>query len=125
MRYQHEADRPQGSSDVGRCTKRLEAMFARPAGQCDDEISRQAVRCLQWSLRVPADSIEVTVENRWVTLRGTVDWRYQRAAAESAVRELGGVCGVTNLIRVRPHADDEDVREKMIDLACTWQCGNV
>jgi osmotically-inducible protein OsmY len=37
-----------------------------------------------------------------VTLEGTVEWRYQREAAELDVRSLRGVKGVTNKIVVTP-----------------------
>ena len=44
----------------------------------------------------------MAVSKGWVTLEGQVDWQYQRDAAESAVRYLPGVTGVTNLITVKP-----------------------
>jgi osmotically-inducible protein OsmY len=37
-----------------------------------------------------------------LTLEGTVEWMYQKAAAGSAVMCLPGVKGVTNLIRISP-----------------------
>ena len=46
----------------------------------------------------------MTVANSWVTLRGDVEWEFQRRAAEDAVRKLTGVRGVTNLLTVRPQA---------------------
>jgi osmotically-inducible protein OsmY len=41
------------------------------------------------------------VENGWVTLRGEVDWQYQRAAAEHTAQRLIGVTGVTNALTIR------------------------
>ena len=38
----------------------------------------------------------------WVTLEGTVEWYYQKEAAERAVRPVRGVKGVTNNIVVKP-----------------------
>lgn len=99
----------------------LGATSMRSCERSDGEIVRKVTRRLEWSLQVPQDGIEVTAQNGWVTLTGAVDWRYQKLAAESAAREIDGVCGVTNLIRIRPSHDDADVREKMMDLACTWQ----
>jgi osmotically-inducible protein OsmY len=46
----------------------------------------------------------VTVARGWVTLRGEVEWEYQRRAAERSSRRLSGVRGVTNLITVRPRS---------------------
>src|SRR6202795_1172728 len=49
----------------------------------DPELARDAVQALQSHVSVPADRVKVTVKNGWVTLEGTVDWQYQKIAAES------------------------------------------
>ena len=54
------------------------------------------------------------VEKGWVTLAGTVDWQYQRVTAETAVRELSGVIGLSNLFEVRPRVAPRDVK-KILD----------
>lgn len=89
----------------------------------DDGIARTAARRLEWSVQVPEDMVEVQVQNRWVTLTGVVDWRYQKLAAESLVHEIRGVRGITNVIKIRPRPYDADVREQVIDLSWTWQHG--
>ena len=53
---------------------------------------------------VPDDLIRLTVEKGWLTLEGSVDWRYQRDAAGRAVRNLTGVRGLSNLLTVKPRA---------------------
>jgi osmotically-inducible protein OsmY len=68
----------------------------------DPEIARDAIRELDAHAGVPAERIKVTVQAGWVTLEGYVDWEYQKDLAESAVRKLKGVIGVTNLIEVKP-----------------------
>ena len=55
------------------------------------------------------------VAQGWVTLTGHVNWYYQSAAAESAARRLSGVIGVTNLIEVKPQAQPQDVRAKILE----------
>jgi osmotically-inducible protein OsmY len=70
----------------------------------DEDIARTASNMLNWNHQVPSDRIKVTVQNGWVTLNGEVDWYYQKSAAESAVRYLIGVSGVTNSITIRPPA---------------------
>ena len=55
------------------------------------------------------------VKKGWVTRTGTVDWQFQRVAAESAVRQLSGVVGVSNLIEVRPKVAPRDVKQKILD----------
>ncbi len=66
----------------------------------DEDIAAAIVRAFRWNLLVPADRIKVVVTDGWVTLEGQVSWRFQRNAAERAVRNLAGVVGVTNDITV-------------------------
>jgi osmotically-inducible protein OsmY len=68
----------------------------------DTEIAHAAVNALRWDIQVPDDRIKTTVENGWIHLDGEVEWQYQKWAAKSAVRNLTGVKGVTNLIAVKP-----------------------
>jgi len=79
----------------------------------DPEIARDAVHELQSHVSIPADKIKVTVKNSWVTLEGTVDWQYQKSLAESAVKKLRGVIGVTNNIEVRPQASPTEIKSKI------------
>ena len=65
----------------------------------DPEIARDAVHALQSHTNVP-NRVTVTVRSGLVTLDGTVEWMYQKVAAESAVRYLKGVRSVSNLIRI-------------------------
>ena len=50
----------------------------------DSEIAQAAVQALGWHVWVPSQ-VQATVENGWVTLTGSVPWRFQRNAAEDAV----------------------------------------
>ncbi|HEY1478062.1 MAG TPA: BON domain-containing protein [Chthoniobacterales bacterium] len=79
----------------------------------DPEIARDAVHELESHVSIPADGIKVTVKDGWVTLEGTVDWEYQSSVAESAMKKLKGVSGVTNKIQVRPKASAAEVRSKI------------
>lgn len=60
----------------------------------DDEIAKRALSMLLWDAEVP-DRVKVLVQDGWITLTGSVDWYYQKRAAEDAVRKLSGVHGVT------------------------------
>jgi osmotically-inducible protein OsmY len=79
----------------------------------DTEIAQAAVSALKWNTMVPADKVHPTVGNGWITLTGTVDWQYQRNAAEQAVRNLTGVKGVSNSIMLAPHVQPADVQAKI------------
>ena len=81
----------------------------------DPEIARDAVHELESHVSIPADKIKVTVKAGWVTLEGTVDWQYQKTLAESAVKKLKGVLGVTNNIEVKPRVSPVEVKSKIED----------
>ncbi|HEX6509339.1 MAG TPA: BON domain-containing protein [Chloroflexota bacterium] len=80
----------------------IEVRLPTSAERTDADIAAAAVRALEWDALVPVDRIKVSVSNGWVTLKGEVDWQYQKSDAERVVRRLAGVRGVTNLITVRP-----------------------
>jgi osmotically-inducible protein OsmY len=74
-----------------------------PADQrSDEEIARAVANALAWNTAIPPDRVKAQVSQGRVTLEGTVDWYYQKEAAERAVRPVRGVKGVTNNIVVKP-----------------------
>jgi osmotically-inducible protein OsmY len=75
----------------------------------DPEIARDAVHAVQSHTNVPR-TVTVTVRDGFVTLEGSVEWNYQRSAAESALRHLRGVKGVSNAICIRPVASAVQVK---------------
>ena len=79
----------------------------------DTEVAQAVVSALQWNTMVPDDKITVSVSDGWVTLKGHVNWEYQRAAAANTVRDLTGVRGVNNTISVAPHVSATDVKGKI------------
>jgi osmotically-inducible protein OsmY len=79
----------------------------------DTDIAQAVVSALRWNTVVPDEKIAVTVTNGWVTLKGHVEWEYQRAAATNAIRYLSGVRGVTNAITVQPRVSVPDVQAKI------------
>ena len=119
----------QRSSDAGRCT-------ARQTGRETDAILAWSSRCscpfthvtletwalpgaavsaLDWSIDVP-NGIKAKVEKGGITLEGPVEWQFQKAAAERAVRYLSGVKGITNFIVVKPkQASSFDVSQRIKD----------
>lgn len=68
----------------------------------DADIAQAAVNALDWNASVPRDRIKILVEHGWVTLQGTVECYFQKGAAETAVRHLKGVKGVSSLIAIKP-----------------------
>ena len=49
----------------------------------DTDVAETAVLAIKWSVAIP-ESITVTVKNGVVTLKGNVDWNYQRNAVRLA-----------------------------------------
>lgn len=68
-----------------------------------------AVSALDWSIDVP-NGIKAKVEKGWITLEGPVEWQFQKAAAERAVRYLSGVKGIKACCRPSAHAADVATR---------------
>ena len=90
----------------------IEVRLPGAAERTDADIAAAAVRRSSSDVFVPADKIDVTVSKGFVTLRGTVDWQFQKEDAETAVRRLPGVKGVTNVITVKPRDDAVGPQEK-------------
>lgn len=72
-----------------------------PHVRSDRALQEEARNVLGWDAQVPAEHLEVSVQDGGVTLTGWVEWDWQREAAERAVRVLIGVRGVKNGITVR------------------------
>ena len=81
----------------------------------DDEIARRCVNIITWDTTLPGGKITVKVERGWVTLSGEVPWHFQRVAAESGVRKISGVTGITNLITIKARVQAGDVKQKIQD----------
>jgi osmotically-inducible protein OsmY len=81
--------------------------------RADDEIAARALNILQWQVGLPAEQITVKVEHGIVTLTGEVEWRFQKADAESAVHRLTGVVDVINQIRIAAPIDAPAVQDKI------------
>ena len=79
----------------------------------DTEIAQAALSALRWNTVVPFEKVSLTVSNGWVTLKGELDWNYQRLAAANIVRDLRGVRGVSNLLTVMPRPTPADLRTRI------------
>jgi osmotically-inducible protein OsmY len=90
---------------------RLPAVDERP----DPDIARDAAAAIKSQLPISSENIKIVVKNGWVTLEGTVEWQYQRSTAETAVRRIKGVKGVTNVILLKPRAEPSEIKKKIQD----------
>jgi hypothetical protein len=80
----------------------MEAQSTVGVRSSDEDTKRVAKRALERDLVGAKNEIELVVCNGWITLRGEVDWQYQRAHAERIVGSVPGVLGVINSLNVRP-----------------------
>jgi osmotically-inducible protein OsmY len=71
----------------------------------DDDIARAAIDRLNWDSTLPQDAVKVTVQEGWVTLTGEVEWRFEHDAAADDVRQLWGVMGVSNQIKLKSNVN--------------------
>jgi osmotically-inducible protein OsmY len=88
----------------------LEVRLPTSSERTDEDIARAAVNSLNWTISVPADRIKISVSKGWVALEGEVSWQFQKSAAESAVKRLTGVKGISNLITVKPQVSRGEVK---------------
>jgi osmotically-inducible protein OsmY len=93
----------------------IEVRLSSTGERTDADIAKAAVQALDWDAFLPIDRIDVTVSKGWVTLKGTVDWQYQKQEADRAVRRLTGVKGVSNLITVKPQVTPTDLKRRIED----------
>jgi osmotically-inducible protein OsmY len=84
-----------------------------PSERTDADVAAAVIRALEWDASIPSDKIEVTVSKGWVTLKGEVEWQYQKEDAERVVRRLSGVKGVSNLIVVKPRTTASELKKKI------------
>lgn len=83
------------------------------AERTDADLAAAVVNALKWDAGIPADKVDVTVSQGWVTLKGEVVYYFQKIDAERAARRIAGVKGVTNLITVKPHPLPSDLKQSI------------
>ena len=115
-----------GKIDAVRATERVYGVRAvaddieakiPPSGQrSDSDIAEEIARERRWNTII-SDAVEVEVRDGRVTLRGEVEWGYQRLNAERAVRHLAGVRSVASMETVKPRARPlaRDIEQRVND----------
>jgi len=84
-----------------------------PFERTDEDIARAVLNALKWDVLVPEERIKVHVEHGWIILKGTVDYKHEQIAVENAIRNMAGVKGITNHIKVTPVATPSEVKTKI------------
>jgi osmotically-inducible protein OsmY len=81
----------------------------------DSAIAESVADALSWNVMVPQDKVKAVVSNGWVTFEGEVEWPYQQAAVERAVRDIKWIRGITNRVTVSPHVTPREVEKKILE----------
>ncbi len=110
MGAEEAAHRVQGVKAVA---NDIEVHLPSSSERTDADLAAAVVNALKWDAFIPADKIDVTVSKGWVTLKGEVEFGFQRRAAERAVQRLSGVKGVSNLITIKPLLSPTDLKQKI------------
>ena len=78
----------------------------------DTDVAHDCLVALRNRITVPPQ-VKLTVRYGHVVLEGTVEWMYQRKAAEDAIKMIRGVKGVSNQVKIQATASTADVKEKI------------
>lgn len=95
---QNAAHRVQGVLDV---VNDIEVKIPGSAKPTDTDLAERVRVALRWDVLVPDERIRTTVQHGRVTLEGEVVTWTQKYDAERAIRNLGGIVSVSNLITVK------------------------
>jgi osmotically-inducible protein OsmY len=114
QRWQAERDVKRVSGVVG-IANDIEVRLPTSSQRPDPEIARDAVAALKRELPYSSETMRVLVKDGLLTLEGSAEWNYQRTRAEEAVRRVGGIKGVINLILLKPRVAPSDIKAKIED----------
>ena len=114
--------------DVKAVAMDIEIKLPSDGKRTDADIAAAVLNALKWSSFVPDDRVKPEVENGWITLEGEVEWQYQKESAANAVRDLIGVRGISNLIRVKPSVSPvlvKDVIKKALERSAVIEAAGI
>lgn len=95
---------------------KMQVELRRGQTRSDEDIAEKISHVIEWNVSFPkSKSIKAVVSNGFATLTGEVDWNFQRQNAEKLVRDIRGVTGVANLIKLTPSVSKFDVKKEIKD----------
>ena len=78
----------------------------------DTDIAKDAIYLLECDVHFLGSKVTVIVEDGLLTLEGTMEWDFQKVAAEKVMQCIRGVKAVANLIKVAPAAPTADIQKR-------------
>src|SRR5215472_7280758 len=91
----------------------IEVRLHALAERTDSDLALAVLNAFKWDTVIPTDQVEVTVSHGYVTMKGEVDWYFQREAAQRVVQRLAGVKSINNLITVVAHPTPGDIKQRI------------
>jgi osmotically-inducible protein OsmY len=110
----HAEDAARRVKGVHAIANELEVRLAFDHQRGDEEIAAAALERLSWDVSVPRDAISLDVDHGWVTMTGDLGWHFQSEAAETAIRPLVGVVGISNHIRIKPRVSPSNLSDNIM-----------
>lgn len=107
LAVERAAQRVKGVNGIA---EEITVKLSGPHARTDAEIAEAAVTNLKWHVWFQ-NNIQATVAQGWITLKGQVEWEYQRIAAKEAVCFMPGVKGVSNDITIKPAVQPASVKD--------------
>ena len=83
----------------------------------DQEVASGVREALHHDISVPDNAVQAEVKDGRETLTGSVDWHFERRAAEDDARKIYGVQSVRNEIRINQPAASSPEIHKSIEQA--------
>lgn len=99
-------------SGVKAVAEEIEVKLPGESIRTDQEIAKAAADAIQWNVSIPS-TVQISVEDGVVILRGEVDWQYQRDAATSTVAYLTGVRQVKNHLAIHQRPQPADIKQRI------------
>jgi osmotically-inducible protein OsmY len=91
----------------------IEVRLPSSAERTDADLAASVLNVLRWDAAIPTGTLDVTVSQGWVTLKGEVDHGFQKRAALRAICRLSGVKGINNLMVVKPRVLPSDLKQQI------------
>jgi osmotically-inducible protein OsmY len=93
----------------------LEVQIGESHKISDTDIAQHVREILKRLSIIDVETLDIRVDEGWVTLEGTVRWNYQRDAVEEYVRNLDGVRGISNYIELTDEPCDPKIISEKIN----------
>ncbi len=93
----------------------IEVIFPSIWTKTNADIASEVIVALKSNSSIPVNCITPQVEDGWVVLEGELTWNYQREIAENAIKNITGLKGITNNIKIKSESHDAIEQKDIIN----------